>query len=240
MYNILCFSFAGGNSYSYNVLRKHLSPDIDLVTLDYPGRSRRFSEGLITDINALVENMYGSVKNVLDGPYSIYGHSMGGLMAYKMAHHLMSKGDRLPDGLFITGCRAPSTAHRGRRLHDLPLDQLIRELKVMQGIPGEVLSDRDFMNSFLPILRADFAAIASYVHEPKTLLNIPIKVMTGLSEDISKEDAQAWQEVTTHQLDFRQLEGGHFFIFDHPAIIAQELLLCKHQWTKMHTVIAKL
>lgn len=230
MYNVVCFSFAGGNSFSYNVFKNHLSFDINLITIDYPGRGRRFPEPLLTDLDLLLEDMYQQVRYAIGEPYAFYGHSMGGLVAYCMARRILAYNGRPPDCLFITGCRPPSFAHKESHLHNLPADELIAELRMMQGVPEKILLDKDFMNFYAPILRADFAALASYRHEPCDPLDIPFKVITGSSDKIPAEDVVQWQEATTFDLDFKQLMGGHFFIFDHPQAIAQEMLHCREQW----------
>lgn len=232
MYNIVCFSFAGGNSYSYNLYKKYISDDINLITFDYPGRGKRFSEDLITDINMLVSDMYQHVKSALHEPYTLYGHSMGGLMAYCMARHLLLNNEQLPDGVFITGCWAPSFSHNQKLLQNLPINELIEELKIMQGIPKEILDDKDFMKFYAPILRADFTAVSSYKHLDAEPIDIPFKVITGSSENISIAEALQWQQVTSFKLDYKQMTGGHFFILDNAQNIAQELMLCKHQWAR--------
>lgn len=231
MYNIICFGFAGGNSYSYNLYKKYLS-DVNLLTFDYPGRGKRFSEDLITDMDMLVANMYQQIKRSLAEPYSLYGHSMGGLMAYSMTRQLLQNNDRLPDGVFITGFRAPSCYHNEKALHNLPINELIEELRTMQGVPKEVLEDEDFMNFYAPILRADLTALSSYQYVNAAPVDIPFKVITGSSENIPVAEALQWQEVTSFQLDFKQMKGGHFFIFENPQNIAQEFMLCKNQWAR--------
>ncbi len=199
---------------------------IELVTTDYPGRGSRMAEGLLKDVNELVTDMYQQIKHHIDAPYMIYGHSMGGLVAYKMLQLLRTEGKKLPDNVLITGCRAPSSWDKRKRLHDLPYDELVKELTVMGGVPQEILKDKDSMLFFEPIMRADFSVVASHIYQKTAPFSIPFKIITGTQEEISQEDALKWQEETTIPLSYERLEGGHFFIFDHPQKIAEVITAC--------------
>lgn len=225
-YKVLCFSFAGGNQYSFDTFKKIAPDNITFITTDYPGRGTRIGENLLCEVNDLVEDMYQQIDNEIDSPYIIYGHSMGGLISYLLVLKLRSKGKKLPESIFITGCRAPSTWDKMKRLKNLNYEEFIMELKMLGGIPHEILNDKDSMLFFEPILRADFSIVATSEYKKVEPLSIPIKIITGTKEDISQEDALKWQEETTFPLSYNRLEGGHFFIFDHPEKILEEMSEC--------------
>lgn len=231
-YNILCFSFAGGSRYSFHSLKQFCPKDFELIPLDYPGRGLRSSEPLLRNIDDIVADMYHQIAPFIRKPYMIYGHSMGGLVAYKMALFLKSRNERTPDCMLITGCRAPSTWDQKKGLHDLHFDELIIELRNMGGIPEEILQDRDSMMFFEPILRADFSVVESFKYEIGEALDVPIKVITGLNEDITEEEALRWQDVTSVPLECKRFEGGHFFILDCPDKIANEMQASRNRWGK--------
>jgi surfactin synthase thioesterase subunit len=223
---VICFSFAGGSSYSFNPLKKYIAPQLELVTIDYPGRGSRMNEALVKNIGPLVNDMYLRILPHIADPYVMYGHSMGGIVSYHLAMLLRKMGKRLPAGILITGCRAPSTWDSKEPLHDLPYPELKIELKKMGGIPPEILEDNDTMRFFEPILRADFSVVDSHVYEEHSPLPIPFKILTGMEEDISEDHAMKWQAESIYPLYFKQLSGGHFFIFDHPELIVHEMRNC--------------
>jgi medium-chain acyl-[acyl-carrier-protein] hydrolase len=64
----------------------------------------------------------------------------------------------------VSGCAAPQSRGTPRRLHQLPEDELIAELRTYQGTPAEVLAHRELMDLLLPVLRADFALVEHYVY----------------------------------------------------------------------------
>lgn len=221
---IICFSFAGGSTYSFNPLKKYIGPQFELITIDYPGRGLRMNEALVKDIGSLVNDMYlRLLPHISVDPYVIYGHSMGGIVSYHLAMRLRKMGNPLPAGILITGCRAPSTWDSKEPLHNLPYPELKIELEKMGGIPSEILEDNDSMRFFEPILRADFSVVDSHVYEEHEPLPIRFKILSGTEEDISEEHAMRWQRETIYPLYFKQLTGGHFFIFDHPELIVREM-----------------
>jgi external thioesterase TEII len=55
----------------------------------------------------------------------------------------------------------------------------------------------------------------TFSYEDHPPLNIPITVITGTEEDMEKDDILLWQKESSIPVDFMQMPGGHFFIFDH-------------------------
>jgi surfactin synthase thioesterase subunit len=93
-------------------------------------------------------------------------------------------------------------------------------LREMGGTPEELLTDKSFLQFFLPVVRADFKSISDYKYNPeKAPLNVPIFVMLGSEEKISDEDAAKWQIETRNKINIYRFEGGHFFIFNHQKSI---------------------
>ena len=82
--------------------------------------------------------------------------------------------------------------------------------------------DRDLL-LFLPIIRADYHLLATYVFNPnRDLLKIPISVWVGSHDDIEFSDALEWQLHTEASCDVVSFDGGHFFIHDHSSLICSK------------------
>lgn len=220
--DLFCLPFAGGNKYSYRLYEEKSPPYLKVIPLEYPGRGARSREPLLTDMNALVYDLYKSMRSGIKGEYAIYGHSMGALVAYLLARKLEENGDPVPLHLFITGTTGPSAYVREeRRRHLLSKEAFVEELKSMDGCPEEILRNEEMLNYFEPILRADFKAAETYEYKEANPLNIPVTVITGTDEEMEKEDIYAWQKETTFKVDFRKMQGKHFFIFDYAGRIIE-------------------
>jgi surfactin synthase thioesterase subunit len=104
-------------------------------------------------------------------------------------------------------------------IHTQPREEFFASLKELGGCPEALLQDEALKDCFEPIIRADFQALADYQYEPAEAFNIPITVMTGVEEDISREEALAWQQETTGLVAVKAFAGDHFFIYGHERAI---------------------
>ncbi|HYC29114.1 MAG TPA: alpha/beta fold hydrolase [Chitinophagaceae bacterium] len=219
--NLYCLPFSGGSKYSYKAFSQYAPPFLNIIPLEIPGRGSRSGEELLTDIELTADDVFDQIKNGLDKPYAIYGHSMGGILAYLLARRIIDAGLDQPLHLFVTGCVAPSLKYRDLVDHTLPKEEFLQKIKDLGGSPDSVLSNPALMEFFEPILRADFEAVATYKHIPAAPFSIPVSAVLGDAENATIEEAMQWQKETTATVDVKTLPGNHFFIFEHPDYIIQ-------------------
>jgi surfactin synthase thioesterase subunit len=213
--NLFCLPFSGGNSYSYRKLEQYTADFINIVALELPGHGKRMKEPLLNDITEMAEDVIEQMKNSFSEPYAIYGHSMGATLGYVVSQKIVQQKISPPIHLFVSGHQGPSVVDNKERLHVLPKEEFIEKVLAYGGIPDMVAQEKELMDLFVPIMRADFQALETYTHKPAQPLNVPITVMIGLGEDITYEEALKWQEVTTQKISLKRFPGGHFFIFNH-------------------------
>jgi surfactin synthase thioesterase subunit len=220
---LFCFPFAGGSRYSYAGFQRHAPAALEVIPVDLPGRGKRFREKLLTDMDAVVEDAYRHLAPQLDGPYAIYGHSMGSIVGYLLAHRLQREGKPQPLHLFFTGRGGPSVQPDGKepKKYLLSREDFVRDLVKLGGCPEGLLSDPALVAFFEPILRADFQAVEEYAYREAPPLEVPIGVLIGAEEDITREEALAWQRESTGPVQVGWLPGEHFFIYQHEACIMQ-------------------
>lgn len=222
--NVLSLPFAGGNRYSFRGFQRVAPNLFEFVTFDYPGRGERTKEGLIKDIDLLVEDIFEQTKKHIDGKrYAIYGHSLGGLLSWLLARKIVECRLPPPVHLFISGTVGPASIARveDKKRHLMEGEDFLQEMRELKGIPDEFFENKELLTYFEPILRADFQASETYVHREGEPLNIPLTVMSGTEEDGEPEDYSIWQQETTGKVDFYRLPGGHFFIYDHAKEIIE-------------------
>jgi len=217
--HLFCFPFAGGNSYSYKAIEAALPVGIRLVPFELPGRGTRSRELPKNTLMELVEDAFANLKGRLQGPYAFFGHSMGASLAHELARRIVRAGLTPPLYLFVSGRQAPSVPEKRRRW-DLPKEQFLDMLRRLGGCPPEILQSEEFMEFFEPILRADFEAVETHVSKPGSPLDVPIAVLIGDQDEVTREEAQQWQHETTREIAVSQFRGGHFFIFEHQREIA--------------------
>jgi surfactin synthase thioesterase subunit len=235
--NLYCLPFAGGNKYSYREFVEKAPSFLNIIPLEYPGRGAKIKEPLLSDINALADNLYNQISNEIgNNNYGLYGHSMGGLMSYLLTLKILENNKQAPSHLFITGTTGPSAPSRQEEKKRYLLDkkEFIEEIKELDGMPEEILQNEELLYYFEPILRSDFKLSENYMYQDHAPLNIPITVITGTDEDMELEDVQLWQKETTFKVDFKKMPGKHFFIFKHTQIVVDIISKKLFVQTKAH------
>jgi malonyl CoA-acyl carrier protein transacylase len=217
---LFCVAYAGGDERAYAPLAEHC-PDIEVVTLERPGRGRRMSEPLLRDTGTITDDLLRQLRDRLDGPYALYGHSLGARLAFLLCRRLRAERLPAPRHLIVSGECGPALPSRERDTWRLPTDAFWDHLKQLGGLPGELFDHQDLMAFYERILRADFEALGSYTHRTEPPLDLPVTVLTGYDEWFTEQDIGAWQQETRRPLTAHRLPGGHFFIRDHWAELAR-------------------
>jgi medium-chain acyl-[acyl-carrier-protein] hydrolase len=206
------FPYAGGGPAAFSAWCGALPKSIEGWIAHYPGRGSRFNEPLINEIPQLVERLARAIEPFLEKPFSFFGHSLGGLIAFELARDLRRR-NHPPDSLFISACAAPHLPRVHPRIHRLPDAEFIAELKDMSGIPSELTQSGEAMSLLLPVLRADFQAFENYVHVPDEPLSCPITVFGGSNDPrANRKEIEAWSFHTTAAFTSFLFSGDHFFL----------------------------
>jgi medium-chain acyl-[acyl-carrier-protein] hydrolase len=115
--------------------------------------------------------------------------------------------------LFVSGRRAPQLPNFEAPKHQLPKPEFIKELRQYNGTPELVLKEPELMEFFLPLLRADFSILETYIYENEDPLNCSITAFGGMEDDkVSREELEAWKEQTRKEFRLKMYPGDHFFL----------------------------
>jgi surfactin synthase thioesterase subunit len=222
---LICLPYAGASYYSYRMLENCFPTDIRTITLDLPGHGKRFREPLLTNISEMSEDLYHQIKPELNEPYALYCHSMGGLLAYHVCLSIYHDNLLKPRHLFVSGHNAPSVPinEQVKNVSSLSNIAFIEGLVKLGGVPEEVLKEKDLLELFMPILRADFKAVETYQYKKADfLIDVPITVMIGTDDILtSVEGSLSWRDFTSAKINMIEFTGAHFFIFDNWIEIAK-------------------
>ncbi len=221
---LFCFPYAGGGASIYRGWENYLPVGVEVWPVQPPGRGSRFKESAFATMDSLVTAAATAIKPFLDLPITLFGHSVGALASFELAHLLADEFGVNVSHLFVSGARGPQLPRNLHRIHDLPEDEFITELKALNGTPPEVLENPELMRMISATLRADFAIADTYSSSDRPPLSCPITVFGGLEDNlVSREDLEAWQIHTTNSFDLWQLPGDHFFIHSADSLILQIL-----------------
>jgi surfactin synthase thioesterase subunit len=214
---LFCFPYAGGSAAIYEKWKRIIHPSIELISIEYSGRGRRFTEPIYTDMEEVVDDIYNIIKYEIDTvPYFFFGHSMGSLISYELSHKIKKSAHREPSHIFFSGKAAPNCKNRDKTLHNLNDVEFKEELFKLEGTPKEILENDDLMNIFLPILRSDFKVVEEYAYKDKLeKLNCDFTILYGSGDNMSLNELCDWQKHTNGRCSYIKFPGGHFFINDY-------------------------
>lgn len=185
-----------------------------------------------TRLEPLVQALAHALLPHLDKRFALFGHSMGGLVSFELARLLRKKYGLEPVHLFVSGRRAPQIPNPKRPIHALPEPAFKEELRHLNGTPLAVLENAELMELVLPILRADFAVLETFVYANEPPLECPITVFGGLQDqEVSCDELQAWQEQTSASFSLHMLRGDHFFLHSAQPLLLQILAQQLHMRT---------
>jgi medium-chain acyl-[acyl-carrier-protein] hydrolase len=208
---LLCFPYAGGGATVFRLWPNHLSEHVEIVSLHLPGRAHRLREPLLTRVEAMVEAAFEAFRDLLDQPFAVFGHSLGAVVGAEFVRVASERGLE-PVHLFVSS--RPPFLQPTRQLHKLPNPDFISAMdERYQGIPKEILADKDLLELLLPALRADVEALETFVHTGRSKLGCPTSVYGGnIDATVSLADLQAWNEEVLAPCDIRLFPGDHFYL----------------------------
>jgi surfactin synthase thioesterase subunit len=211
-HRLFCFPHAGGSAAFFHPWAKDFATAIELHAVQYPGRAGRIAEPLIDDANELAELVTGAMSPLLDRPVGLFGHSMGGTIAYEVARLLSERGN-LPVHLFVSSARAPHDRADIEQHAEKDDTDLIAHLSKLGDTNADALSEPELCEIVMPYIRNDFKLIETYKERPGPRLTFPVTALTGNADPFLDADrASKWREVTTSKFTLRVLPGDHFYL----------------------------
>jgi surfactin synthase thioesterase subunit len=213
---LFCFPYAGGGTGVFQAWARHLPASVALLPARLPGRETRLDERPIDSMQLLISVLVVAISPYLDRPFALLGHSMGAAVAFELARALRQPGKPAPACLFVSAARAPQS-RRGHIPPPQPSDaELLEELRRLNGVPPELLENKEWMRLALPALRADTTLYRNYVYAEAPPLDCPIRAYGGLDDErISRSQIEAWSAQTTKDFSLEMFPGGHFFLKTH-------------------------
>ncbi|MDQ3280872.1 MAG: alpha/beta fold hydrolase [Acidobacteriota bacterium] len=210
---LLCIPYAGGGASAYRGWARFVPPEVELCAVQPPGRENRFTEPPLRTIREIADGIADALAcEADDRPLIVFGHSMGALVAFELARVLRARGAAMPLLLILSGHVAPHLAPHRPPIYDLPEREFLARIRIMEGTPAAVFEQRELLDFYLPVLRADFTACDTYVCAPEPPLAMPFLVLAGDADaTMPVEDVAAWSGHTTAEYALRVIPGGHFF-----------------------------
>ncbi|MGW8554473.1 thioesterase II family protein [Streptomyces tubercidicus] len=220
---ILCLPYAGAGATFY---RGWPAPPagIELVPLQPAGREERYHEDPYTDLESAVADLSKLGGPYAEaGPYALFGHSFGAILAYELARALPAAGLPAPGLLIVSGSAAPGVP-LGRHSSGLDDEEFMARVEQLAGYVHPALADPDLREVVLPVLRADVGLHESYLPADGEPLPVPVTVFRGASDHlVTEEECRGWADVSTEGCSQVEFEGGHMYLAEDPLPVLRAM-----------------
>ncbi|XP_077994218.1 phenolphthiocerol synthesis polyketide synthase type I Pks15/1-like [Glandiceps talaboti] len=235
---LVCFPPNGGGKSVYQRWHPDLNQnDVQTMVLQLPGWEGREKEKPIPTLNEIVSVVGEELKLVLQqGKFVFYGHSMGGLIAFEVAHYLLEKYGMCPSHLFIGGWYAPSLPYPHPTDFNVPLTvlhtstNLSKTLKEhgadFRFIEDSVLHNKAVMARLLPCIEIGLEVCKSYKNHHTTRLYCGLTVFVGRKDEFVKPDmVDKWKDEIIPQAKFKKItiNGKHMFVVSSAPSLLKEI-----------------
>lgn len=224
---LFLFHCAGGSHLMYRGWERAFPADWDLGLIDAPGRARLADHPPADSAAGLARFVLPAITPLLDIPFALFGHSMGGLVAYDLTLRFAIAGLPQPVWVGVSARRAPEeTPSESAILHHAMSDSdLRRGLRAMGGTPPAVLSEPKLWAIMAPVLRADLRIGDTWQRPPTPdFAAPPLSVFGGTEDSFAPPDRiEAWRH---HSPRFAAhlFPGGHFYLHEHLPELSRHIV----------------
>lgn len=222
---LICFPYLGGYANSFFDLASKLEDDIEIWAANPPGHGRCAMEPL-KDISSLLDLYFEELQEIIKPDCVFFGHSMGGIIAYFLAERIKAcqQYSAKPGALVLSACNVPNE-FQSKAFSCLSNDDLIKHLMSYGGISDELISEKELLEFFLPIYRADFEVLETAANLELKPIEIPAYFMWGEKDKIVPLPAALfWSNYFKNEINIIPIEdGAHMFIYDKVNIVVEHL-----------------
>lgn len=223
---LVCFPHAGGSASFFRPWVDALPDDVELWAVQYPGREDRFGEAHPADLGELADRIAEDLAPALDGPVTVFGHSMGASVGYEVTRGLLARRPGAVERLVVSA--RPSPSHQRAARNDFHLrdeEALVAEIRVLGGAAPAVLDHPGLRALLLPVVREDFRLIEDYHPGPREPLPVPITALTGDADPrVTGAQAAGWAEATRAGFRLVTFPGDHFYLVPHREEVVRLLV----------------
>ena len=215
-YRIFFFSYAGSGASIGLPYHRLLQPEIDLISIQLPGRENRIDEQPYDNIPSMIEPLLLAFIPYLDRPFYLWGHCSGALIAYELLLKLQRFGSDA-NGFFVSACAAPTLANSilPVSFHQLSDEDFIEAIENLMKDSFTITHENsDTIKILLPTIRADFGSYEQYQPTADISLNCPIYAFSATQDQLVSHEAMSrWQHHTTQSFYLDEIpDEKHYFI----------------------------
>lgn len=210
-YNLFCLPYAGGGTSIFYQWQSMLTnAGIRVCPILLPGREHRMNEVLIDNAYELSNQIYKGIQEELNRPFLIFGHSMGGIIAYELSRLIYEKEKKVPEILFLSGTELQEHPNKNPR-YKSDDKEFIEHLIESGGTDPAIAKGEIFKQFFLPTVRNDYKLVETYAFQGEKL-NTKVCIYFSKQDNmVHYKDTLSLKKVSD-DFEFVEFRGDHFFV----------------------------
>lgn len=216
---LFCLPYAGGKVSTFQGWSKYLPSSVEVCVVDVPQTYEK--------LNDLFAELIPTLLPYLDKPFALYGHSVGGLIAFELCRYLRKIYKLYPSYLFVASQHAPQLEFPYPSFAEFNSPENIKILRSLTTIelPNSKLQNANLLNRLFRSLQPGIAIqTENYTYTVDKPLSCPIFVFGGVDDPVlSEEYLKAWQEHTSDEFQLKILPGGHLFLHEYRTALLREI-----------------
>lgn len=213
-FHLFLFHHAGGSASQYRRWLPKFPPAWQVRPLSMP-------EGG-PDWSTTVEQLASTISDQAQGPYALFGHSMGGLLAFDVTARLEEHGQRPPVWLGVSAYPQPAPNEPDRHLMS---SERLRELAArLGGLPQVVLASDHLWPAVEARLRRDLALLESRTMVGQRV-RTPLCLYCGQQDPVGGPHGMpGWHRLASRVLGTRVYPGGHFYFQNRVSDVVHDVV----------------
>lgn len=214
---LVCLPFGGSGVSFFQPWREFAGDRMDVLPLCLPGRERLVDVEPYRDVHEAVDGLLADLLHELSGRSRVilFGHSVGAVLSYELAHRLRAVPDVEVLRLVVSGSPEPATQRELRATGLVDDDEFLERVRLISGYQHEALAHPDIREILLPAMRADVEMHENYLPSTMEPLAVPITALRGADDAlVPRDQAAAWAGVTTEAFELVELPGAHMYVID--------------------------
>jgi surfactin synthase thioesterase subunit len=217
---LICLPYAGVGASVFHSWHAAVPENMQVCAVELPGRETRYQEAPLSDITQIVRELAEALGCFLDVPYTLFGHSLGALVAFELARELRRRNQPAPVRFFASACRAPQMVSL------YPSNNFLDEKMLWDQQLGRGQGEGGLLIDYARTpWRADVKLFTTYRYVIEPPLRSPITAIAGHDDRLlDHREMVAWHSQTTGSFNLRLVRGDHFFIRSTPEEVIRVVL----------------
>ncbi len=211
--DLICIPGAGAGASSYRTWQHKLPGYCAMHVCQLPGRENRIDEPAVDSLSVAVDQICSAYldRRTIEKPLVLYGHSMGGVIAFELARNLQARR-RGPAAIVMSASTPPRHSTKAPTLSDAALKEMLLAYDVNNSL---VVQNDELFATLAPVLKGDFHLLRSHVvtAEPKLTCG-GMHLLSGEGDPVVPDDSVAeWKRYFGGSVSQHPFPGGHQFPF---------------------------